>query len=73
MTDILIRDVPAEDVERLDRRARQYGLSRADFLRQCLHAEAQRSHAPVTAAHLAEMADLLGDLDDPEVMEQAWS
>ncbi|MCG6567704.1 ribbon-helix-helix protein, CopG family [Tessaracoccus sp. ZS01] len=73
MPDVLIRNIPAEDLERLDEQARRYGLSRADFLRRQLHQQAHRSADSVTVSDLNAMSDLLSDLEDPTVMDQAWS
>lgn len=74
MTDILIRNVPAEDVSALDDRAAQLGLSRNEFLRRQLHTEARRS-GPTTVAvtDLVFVQDLLVDLVDEDVMQEAWS
>jgi hypothetical protein len=51
------------------------GLSRTEYLRRRLHQDAARPATPVTAddlrAFTARFAD--ADLDDPEVMRQAWS
>ena len=73
MPDVLIRNIPAEDLERLDEQARRYGLSRSDFLRRQLHQQAQRSANSVTVSGLNAMSDLLIDLEDPTIMDQAWS
>lgn len=43
MADILIRNVPPDDLRRLDEQARRAGLSRADFLRRQLHQQAART------------------------------
>ncbi len=73
MPDVLIRNIPPEDLERLDEQARRYGLSRSDFLRRQLHQQAQRSANSVTVSDLNAMSDLLIDLEDPTIMDQAWS
>ena len=73
MPDILIRNIPAEDLERLDEQARRSGLSRTDFLRRQLHLQARRSDDSVTVSDLNAMSDLLNDLNDPTVMNEAWS
>jgi hypothetical protein len=71
--DILIRDVPAEDLARIDAHAARLGLSRTEYLRRRLHQDAARPVAPVTADDLRAFTARFGDLDDPEVMRQAWS
>ncbi|MFT4034064.1 MAG: ribbon-helix-helix protein, CopG family [Patulibacter sp.] len=74
MTNVLIRDVPDDDLERLDARASYLGLSRSELLRRCLHEEASRPAgeqlAPVDWARFARDC---ADLADPEIMRQAWS
>ena len=73
MPDLLIRDVPAEDVARIDAHAARLGLSRTEYLRRCLHQDAARAAAPVTVDDLRSFGARFGDLKDPEVMRQAWS
>lgn len=73
MPDVLIRDVPAEDLARIDARAARLGLSRTEYLRRRLHQDAGRPHGPVTADDLRAFTARFGDLDDPDVMRQAWS
>jgi Ribbon-helix-helix protein, copG family len=71
--DILIRDVPAEDLARIDAQAARLGLSRTEYLRRRLRQEAARAAAPVTAADLVHFSERFADLADPEVMRRAWS
>jgi hypothetical protein len=71
--DVLIRDVPAEDLARIDAHAARLGLSRTEYLRRSLHQDAARPAAPVTADDLRAFTARFGDLADPEVMRQAWS
>ncbi|CAN5266004.1 type II toxin-antitoxin system antitoxin VapB2 [soil metagenome] len=73
MPDILIRDVSADDLARIDAHAARLGLSRTEYLRRRLHQDAARRAAPVTADDLRAFTARFGDLDDPEVMRQAWS
>jgi hypothetical protein len=73
MPDLLIRDVPAEDLERIDARAAQLKISRTEYLRRRLHQEASRPSAPVTSADMRRFATRFSDLEDPEVMRRAWS
>ncbi len=73
MPDVLIRDLPAEDLARLDAHAARQGLSRTEYLRRRLREDAARVDAPVTAEDLNRFADRFGDLEDAEVMRQAWS
>jgi sulfite reductase beta subunit-like hemoprotein len=71
--DVLIRDVPAEDLARIDAHAARLGLSRTEYLRRRLHQEAACPATPVTADDLRAFTARFGDLDDPEVIRQAWS
>lgn len=73
MTDILIRDVPDEVLAAIDAKAARLGLSRAAYLRRTLERERVTDHGPVTVAQLATAAQLATDLDDTDVMSQAWS
>jgi hypothetical protein len=73
MPDVLIRDVPPEDLARIDANAARLGLSRTEYLRRRLHQDATRPATPVTVADLEAFAARFGDLSDPEVMRQAWS
>lgn len=73
MTDILIRDVPDEVVAAIDAQARRVGLSRTAYLRRVLESANVRHLGPVTVDHLERMSGLATDLDDPEVMSDAWS
>lgn len=73
MPDILIRNIPAEDLALLDEQARRLGLSRAQFLGRQLHREARRTEATVTASDLADLSDLVEDLADPDIMRDAWT
>ncbi|MEM7341765.1 MAG: ribbon-helix-helix protein, CopG family [Actinomycetota bacterium] len=75
MADILIRDVPEDVVAAIDAQAQRVGLSRTEYLRRALERERHRGYrtGSVTADHLRSLADLAGDLDDPDVMSGAWS
>ncbi|TCC20060.1 ribbon-helix-helix protein, CopG family [Kribbella speibonae] len=73
MSDVLIRDVPDEVLAVIDRRAAGLGLSRSEYLRRQLSQEAGRSEVTVTVADLEQVAYLARDVEDPEVMRQAWS
>jgi len=71
--DLLIRNVPAQDLHQLDEQARRVGLSRTEYLKRHLHREAQRLESSVTAADLSALADLVPDLGDADIMADAWS
>ncbi|HZX01680.1 ribbon-helix-helix protein, CopG family [Kribbella sp.] len=73
MSDVLIRDVPDDVLAVIDQRAAGQGLSRSEYLRRQLSQEAARSGATVTFADLRRFSELARDLEDPDVMRQAWS
>ena len=73
MSDILIRGVSEEALAMIDTRAKRVGLSRAEYLRRALEREARRDAGPVTLENLQRLATLAADLDDPDVMSDAWS
>ena len=73
MTDILIRDVPDEIVAAIDEKAKRLGISRTEYLRRTLERERTQVAPPVTTDHLVRFADRAADLDDPDVMADAWS
>lgn len=52
MPDVLIRDVLREDLVVLDEQAKRAGLTRSEYLRRRLNAEARRTVGPVTSADL---------------------
>jgi hypothetical protein len=73
VTDILIRDVPDEVLAAIDARAKRVGLSRTEYLRRALERERTQANGPVGIDQLAQMAALTQDLDNPDVMTDAWS
>jgi len=73
MPDLLIRNFPADDLERLDARAAALGLSRSEYLRRRLRQDARSSSEPVSVTDLQRFAATFSDLaDDDAVMSQAW-
>lgn len=72
MPNILIRDIPAEDLARLDAKAAHLGLSRQDYLRRQLLQEARVGMMEVTAADFKRFAERFADLGDEEIMRKAW-
>lgn len=73
MPDILIRDVPADDLARIDARASRLGLSRSEYLRRRLRDVAASTDTRVTAAALRGFSRRFSDLADPELMGRVWS
>lgn len=72
MPDILIRDVPADDVARIDARAARLGLSRSAYLRRRLLQDAQLDPEQVRPEHLVRFAATFAALADPTTMTEAW-
>ncbi len=73
LPDVLIRNVPGEDLTLLDEQAARLGISRTEYLHRHLHREARRTARSVTAADLRAVAELLPDLADDKLMSDAWS
>jgi plasmid stability protein len=73
MTNILIRGIPDEVIAAIDARAKRIGLSRTEYLRRTLERERVGSVGPITLDHFHRVASLAADLDDPDVMANAWS
>jgi hypothetical protein len=74
MTDVLIRNVPEDDLARIDEQASRLGLSRGEFLRRQISQTAARSSGVmVTLEDLRMAAELSQDLLDEDVMRDAWS
>lgn len=73
MGDILIRDVPEEDLERIDAEVSRLGLSRSAYLRREMHRIARHGTAPAASLDdLRRSRAAMADLGDQEVMRQAW-
>ncbi|MEA2716012.1 MAG: hypothetical protein QOI99_329 [Actinomycetota bacterium] len=72
MPDILIRDVPDDVVAAIDAKAQRAGLSRTEYLRRALSRERSDEAGDVTVEDLERFASSFADLDNPEVMGEAW-
>ena len=73
MPDLLIRNLDQDDLDGLDALASRLGISRAEFVRGRLQAEARRRRAaPTTHEDLVRVAQLTADLLDDDVMADAW-
>lgn len=72
MPDVLIRDVPESVLAEVDAHAARLGISRVEYIRRRLAADAATSHAHVSTQHLRAFADSFADLADPDVMVNAW-
>jgi hypothetical protein len=72
MADVLIRDVPEAVLAGVDARAARLGLSRAEYIRRRLAADAASGTTPVSVDDLRRLADTFAELADAEVMNAAW-
>lgn len=70
MPDLLIRNAAPEDLARLDASATRLGLSRNEYIRRRLRQEAYG--AAVVVADLQQFSMTFSDLDDDNVMSEAW-
>lgn len=74
MTDVLIRGVPDDDLQRIDAEANRLGLSRNAFLQRELHRIARHRTVPAaTADDYRKSLEAMTDLKNDEVMRQAWA
>jgi len=72
MADVLIRDVPEDVLAGVDAHAARLGLSRAEYIRRRLAADAASSSSPVSTGDLRVFADRFADMADPDVLGPAW-
>ena len=73
MADVLIRDLPDDVLAAIDANARRLGLSRNEYLRRQLAGEVQTRRGTVTVEDLRRSANVFADIEDPDVMADAWS
>lgn len=72
MADVLIRDIPDAVLAAVDAHASRLGLSRVEYIRRRLAADALTSDAAVSAEDLERFGRTFAGLNDTEVMDQAW-
>lgn len=72
MADVLIRDVPEAVLAGVDAHAARLGLSRVEYIRRRLAADAASSSVSVSTDDLRSFADRFTDLADVEIMDDAW-
>ena len=72
MADVLIRDIPESVLAGVDANAARLGISRVEYIRRRLAADAATSSAHVSTEDLRNFADRFADLADQEVMDAAW-
>lgn len=72
MADVLIRDIPEAVLAEVDAHAARLGLSRAEYIRRRLAADASTSHVKVSVRDLQTFAGRFADLADDVVMDAGW-
>lgn len=72
MPDVLIRDVPDAVLAGVDAHAARLGISRVEYIRRRLAADAATANAPVSLEHLRSFAARFADLTDDQAMDDAW-
>lgn len=70
--DVLVRDVPEDVLAGVDAHAARLGLSRVEYIRRRLAADAASTREAVSVTDLCSFADLAQDMADPQVMGAAW-
>jgi len=73
VADVLIRDLPDDVLAAIDANARRVGLSRNEYLRRQLAGEKHTGRGRVTVEDLRRSASVFADIEDPDVMADAWS
>ena len=72
MPDVLIRDIPEAVLVGVDAHAARLGISRVEYIRRRLAADAATSSAHVSTQDLRKFADRFADLADEALMDAAW-
>ena len=72
MADLLVRNVEADVVSRIDAAAEGLGVSRNEFLRRELTRIADVATRRTTLDDVKRSMELLAGLGDETVMERAW-
>lgn len=72
MTDILIRNIPEDTLNRIDTMARKQKLSRSEYLRRYLDHIAGVETLSASMDDLRRAASAASDLLDPQIKEQTW-
>jgi hypothetical protein len=72
MVDVLIRDIPEAVLAGIDAHAARLGLSRAEYIRRRLAADAFASSDAVCVDDFRTFATTFADVADDEVTNAAW-
>ena len=73
MPNVLIRGLSEAAVAHIDADAAAHGLSRNEYLRRQLAGEVQTRRGSVTVEDLRRSANVFADIENPDVMADAWS
>jgi hypothetical protein len=73
MTDVLIRDVPEDDLARFDRAAAARNMSRPEYLRSKIASEPEPPRNKASLGAFQRLAKAIRDVEDSDVMAGAWS
>ncbi len=75
MTDVLIENVPEDDLKRIDEIAARQGISRSELLKRTIAREAAQAaeREPLTLEHFRRLAELTSDLLDEDFVRRMWS
>ena len=72
MADVWIRDIPDDVLSNVDAHAARLGITRVEYIRRRLTADAATNPTSVSVADLRRFADRYADLADETVMRAAW-
>jgi hypothetical protein len=72
VADVLIRDVPDKVLAGVDARAARLGISRVEYIRRRLAADAATTSAPISVDDLRAFGERYADLANDEIMGAAW-
>jgi hypothetical protein len=72
MPDVLVRDVPADDLARVDRAANRAGVSRAEYLRRLIAGQVEPPAGRATMAQLERFGAAIAGVADADLMARAW-
>ncbi|MCU4187177.1 ribbon-helix-helix domain-containing protein [Acidiferrimicrobium sp. IK] len=73
MPDVLLRDLPEDVLAAIDAKARRVGLSRAEYIRRALSRERGDVLAGVGVKDLVVFAETFADIEDADLIREAWS
>jgi hypothetical protein len=72
VSDVLIRDIPDAVLAGVDAHAARLGISRVEYIRRRLAADAASFTVAVSVKDLRRFAAKFADLGDESVMDAAW-